>query len=104
VFTVGRSTTGVWVGRGGNVCDGYRDCDCPAWPNSIFLDLTVLFVLFVSIFGVWSLEVEIMPTLSELNNPDVHPATVINRWIAAALAAPTAARRSTQGSPGKPRE
>ena len=59
VFTVGRGTTGVWVGRGGNGCDGYRDCDCPAWPNSIYLDLTVLFVPFVSIFGVWSLEVRL---------------------------------------------
>ena len=29
VFTVGRDTTGTWVGRGGSECDGCCGCDCP---------------------------------------------------------------------------
>jgi len=63
------------------------------------LDLPGLCCVFralrLHILGVWNLVVEVISNLSELNNPDVHPTAAINYWIAGALVARTAARRST---------
>jgi len=97
VLTVGRDTTGVLVGRGGNGCDSAIVIAQLVWLAK--LDPPGLYCAFralrLHIFGVRNLVVEVMSNLSELNNPDVHPATAFNRWIAAALTARTAARRST---------
>jgi len=68
------------------------------WPAK--LDLPGLNCAFRALrihifFGAWILVVEAMFNLSDLNNPDVHPTTATNHWIAAVFAACTAARRLT---------